>query len=110
MTATVFFCSFIKTIDKFLQKIRGVRHFFSAKDIPGKNNFSARIETTIEDEEIFVGKDSEIRFNGQPAGLILADTFDLANSAASKVKIIYVESGKLCHLTPTKKKSFKVFC
>lgn len=48
----------------------------------------------MEEEEIFVGQNSEILFNGQPAGIVLADTFALANLGASKVKIIYVESGK----------------
>ena len=42
-----------------------------------------------------MGQNSEILFYGQPAGVILADTFALANSAASKVKITYVESGKV---------------
>lgn len=49
----------------------------------------------VDDEEIFIGENSEIHFNGQPAGLILADTFALANSAASKVKLTYVENGKV---------------
>ncbi|KAJ6644053.1 Xanthine dehydrogenase [Pseudolycoriella hygida] len=73
-------------------QIPGVRYFFSAKDIPGKNNFSPKLDGIIEEEEIFVGQDSEILFYGQPAGVILADTLALANSAASKVKITYVES------------------
>lgn len=77
-----------------MQKIPGVRFFFSAKDIPGKNNFCPKLFGIDEEEEIFVGQDSEILFHGQPAGVILADTFALANSAASKVKITYVESGK----------------
>ncbi|XP_037034825.1 indole-3-acetaldehyde oxidase-like isoform X2 [Bradysia coprophila] len=75
-------------------KIPGVRYFFSAKDIPGKNNFSPKLFGIVEEEEIFVGENSDILFNGQPAGVILADTFSLANSAASKVKITYVESDK----------------
>lgn len=79
----------------FAQKLQGVRYFFSAKDIPGKNNFSPKFSIfgILEEEEIFVGQNSDILFYGQPAGLILADTFQIANSAASKVKITYVESG-----------------
>lgn len=49
----------------------------------------------VEVEEIFVGQNSEILFYGQPAGVILADTMRLANLAATKVQIIYVESGKV---------------
>lgn len=48
-------------------------------------------------EEIFVGHDSEILFHGQPAGIILADTFALANYAATKVKIIYEKFYRKLH-------------
>lgn len=41
------------------------------------------------EEEIFVGTNSRVIFNGQPCGVILADSHDLANYAASKVSIIY---------------------
>ncbi|KAJ6644052.1 Xanthine dehydrogenase [Pseudolycoriella hygida] len=75
-------------------KIPGVRYFFSAKDIPGKNNFSPKLFGIVEEEEIFVGQESDILFYGQPAGVILADTMTLANSAAMKVKITYVECDK----------------
>lgn len=43
-----------------------------------------------------------ILFNGQPAGVILADTFALANSAATKVKIIYVRTGKAKQLSDSR--------
>lgn len=42
-------------------------------------------------EELFVGVDSSIKFFGQPAGILLADTLALANVAAKLVKITYVE-------------------
>lgn len=45
----------------------------------------------FEEEEIFIGENSRVLFNGQPCGIILADTFDLANYAATKVKVIYGE-------------------
>lgn len=35
--------------------------------------------------------DSEIKFFGQPAGMVLADSMSLANFAATLVKITYVE-------------------
>lgn len=40
-------------------------------------------------EEIFLGAESPVLYNGQPIGVILADTFVLANLAAKKVKITY---------------------
>lgn len=66
--------------------------FFSAKDIPGKNAFmspSSGLLGASVDEELFVGKDSRIQFNGQPCGMIVASRMDLAHSAALKVKITY---------------------
>lgn len=72
-----------------------MRHFFSALDIPGKNDFTPKNFYSHGTEEIFVGKQSEVLFNGQPAGMILADSMALANLAAKKVKIIYVDSGSL---------------
>lgn len=40
-------------------------------------------------EQIFLSKENPILYNGQPVGIILADTFSLANKAAKKVKISY---------------------
>lgn len=42
-------------------------------------------------EELFVGIDSSIKFFGQPAGIVLAESLSLANIAAKLVKITYVE-------------------
>lgn len=49
----------------------------------------------MEDEEILLGHKSEVLFCGQPVGILLADTFDLANLAATKVKISYIQNGRL---------------
>lgn len=73
--------------------IPGVRHFFCAKDIPGTNDFmpksiTAGIGATFV-EEIFLGTESPVLYNGQPIGIILADSFALANKAAKEVKITY---------------------
>lgn len=76
-----------------LQKISGVHYFFSAKDIPGKNSFTPTSYLTTEPEEIFVGT-GDILFYDQPVGIILADSLELANYAATKVRIMYVNSGK----------------
>lgn len=40
-------------------------------------------------EEIFLSKEKPVLYNGQPVGIILAETFALANKAAKKVKISY---------------------
>lgn len=40
-------------------------------------------------EEIFLNKANPVLYNGQPLGIILANTFSLANKAAKKVKITY---------------------
>lgn len=69
----------------------GVHAFYSAKDIPGQNNFAAPLMFMGDVEEIFVGVDSEIKFFGQPAGIVLAETMALANYAATKVKITYMD-------------------
>lgn len=75
------------------QSISGVRHFFGAKDIPGVNDFMPKVITAsigaTAVEEIFLGEKSPVLYNGQPIGVILADSFDLANKAAKRVKITY---------------------
>lgn len=40
-------------------------------------------------EEIFLSADKPVLYNGQPIGLIVATTFNLANLAVKKVKISY---------------------
>lgn len=36
-------------------------------------------------------KDNEIKYNGQPIALVVADTFEMARYAATKIKIVYDE-------------------
>lgn len=52
----------------------------------------------VEDEEIFVGINSVVKYYGQPCGVILADRMALANAAVNKVKISYAE----CNYLPVK--------
>ncbi len=70
-----------------------MRHYFSAKDIPGENDFFAKsLGAAIGAfgvEEIFLGDESPVLYHGQPIGVILADSFALANKAAKKVKVSY---------------------
>lgn len=72
--------------------LKGVVAFFSAKDVPGKNAFvsgSNKLMMINEDEILFVEKD--VLYAGQPVGVIVAETHNLANEAAKLVKIKYSE-------------------
>lgn len=73
-----------------------MHHFFQAKDIPGKNDYyTITYLDQIYEEEIFLTAGKPVLFHGQPVGIILADTFSLANRAATLVSITY-------ELNPTK--------
>ncbi|XP_058459564.1 uncharacterized protein LOC131435563 [Malaya genurostris] len=69
-------------------KIPGVVAFFSAKDIPGVNNFMYFPDFMgSEIEQIFASE--TVEYHGQPVGLIVATSFALANRASKAVKITY---------------------
>ncbi|XP_045452018.1 indole-3-acetaldehyde oxidase-like [Melitaea cinxia] len=68
-------------------KIPGVIAFYSAKDIPGKNNFTPLNDFLNFEEEILCSK--EVKFNGQAAGIIVANREKVATNAAKLVKINY---------------------
>ncbi|XP_061707826.1 uncharacterized protein LOC133518213 [Cydia pomonella] len=69
-------------------KLPGVVAFFSAKDIPGPNNFlPPQVPTLITKEEIF--SDGQIKYYDQPIGVIVAETDKLANRAALLVHVKY---------------------
>ncbi|XP_052859784.1 uncharacterized protein LOC128267033 [Anopheles cruzii] len=70
-------------------KVPGVVAFYSAKDIPGKNNFmSSEMNFSFPDvEEVFCS--GRVLFHGQPVGVIVAENSPLANRVAKLVKILY---------------------
>lgn len=70
-------------------KVPGVVAFYSAKDIPGINNFMPLKfkDFHLEVEEIFCS--DKLRFHGQPVGIVLAETFDIAYKARDLVKVEY---------------------
>lgn len=68
--------------------VPGVVAFFSAKDLPGENNFAPAAYGFFEEvEEIFASE--VIAFNGQPVGIIVAETNALAHSVVDLVKLTY---------------------
>lgn len=65
--------------------------FYSAKDIPGDNAFAGPILIFFEeDEELFVG--DRVKFHGQPAGVIVAESYELAHRAAKLVIVEYART------------------
>uniref|UniRef100_A0A1B0GDN7 FAD-binding PCMH-type domain-containing protein n=1 Tax=Glossina morsitans morsitans TaxID=37546 RepID=A0A1B0GDN7_GLOMM len=67
-------------------KMPGVIAFFSAKDIPGTNTFVDQA-FGYEVEEILCP--DTVRYYDQPLGIIAAVNTNIANRAASKVRVIY---------------------
>lgn len=71
-------------------KIPGVVAFYGAKDIPGFNNFMPLgfKAFNLVPEQVFCS--DKLLYHGQPVGILLAETFDLAYSARKFVKVEYV--------------------
>nr|XP_031846555.1 xanthine dehydrogenase 1-like isoform X1 [Nomia melanderi]XP_031846556.1 xanthine dehydrogenase 1-like isoform X1 [Nomia melanderi]XP_031846557.1 xanthine dehydrogenase 1-like isoform X1 [Nomia melanderi]XP_031846559.1 xanthine dehydrogenase 1-like isoform X1 [Nomia melanderi]XP_031846560.1 xanthine dehydrogenase 1-like isoform X1 [Nomia melanderi] len=73
-------------------KMKGVVAFFSARDIPGKNLFiskDSKEPMLFSDEVLFA--DEKVEFAGQPVGIIVATSQRIANEAAEKVRVSYVD-------------------
>ncbi|XP_039453634.1 uncharacterized protein LOC120432483 [Culex pipiens pallens] len=73
-------------------KVKGVVGFYSAKNIPGCNNFMPAELGYPEVEEIFCS--GEVGYHGQPVGMVLAESFELANRAAALVDICYERTSR----------------
>ncbi|XP_069693941.1 uncharacterized protein [Periplaneta americana] len=70
--------------------IPGVQMFISASDIPGENTFTPKgMRLLTEDEEIFCS--GNVKYAGQPIGIVVADSLPLAQEAASKVVVQYTD-------------------
>jgi xanthine dehydrogenase/oxidase len=96
----------IKNIDASeALKVEGVFAFYGAKDVPGLNNFMplSFSEFNVEVEEVFCS--SKLLYHGQPVGIILANSFDLAYKARDMVKVEYSfeKEGKLTKFKVLKK-------
>ncbi|XP_049839222.1 uncharacterized protein LOC126284382 [Schistocerca gregaria] len=77
--------------------VPGVVAYYDAKDIPGKNNFYPKTLTSFTDEEIFCS--GNVKYNGQPVGVIVAESHVIADEAAKLVKINYdVVNEPIIHL------------
>ncbi|RZF35840.1 hypothetical protein LSTR_LSTR008946 [Laodelphax striatellus] len=80
------------TLDaKAALKMPGVYGFYSAKDIPGHNDFMSprpAPDAGFTGEEIFASK--RILFNGQALGVILAESQPIALQAAEMVNVQYL--------------------
>uniref|UniRef100_A0A4Y0BMF0 FAD-binding PCMH-type domain-containing protein n=1 Tax=Anopheles funestus TaxID=62324 RepID=A0A4Y0BMF0_ANOFN len=69
-------------------QIPGVVAFYTAKDIPGNNDFMpVKSEFSPNVEEIFCS--GRIQYHGQAVGLVVANTFEIAQKAAQRVRINY---------------------
>ncbi|KAF2363866.1 CO dehydrogenase flavoprotein C-terminal [Trinorchestia longiramus] len=64
--------------------IPGVHIFLSAKDIPEERNKCGEI---VLDEEVFAS--TSVKYVGQPVGLVVADSEDVARRAARLVRVTY---------------------
>ncbi|XP_054263493.1 uncharacterized protein LOC128986901 isoform X2 [Macrosteles quadrilineatus] len=73
-------------------KMPGVLAFYSAKDIPGENNFIPPNPFTPSKEVLFA--DKIVQFAGQVVGLIVAQTQELADKAAELVSITITDKKK----------------
>lgn len=84
----------IKVIDTSeIKKMEGVVEVFTHDNRPS----TARFDFQYADMDAPPGivfkplKDNEIKYNGQPIALVVAETFELARFAAAKIKVVYEE-------------------
>lgn len=61
----------------------GVKAIFTSKDIPGVN----QVGGIIPDETLFA--EDEVQFIGEPIGIVVAETYEIAKKAVKTIKIYY---------------------
>jgi len=71
-------------------KLEGVVGFVDHRDVPGQNTYMHSMLHQVKEELFCSGK---VFYAGQPVGLIVAETHDIALAAAKKVKVTYKNSG-----------------
>jgi xanthine dehydrogenase/oxidase len=87
-------------------KIKGVYAVYTAKDIPGLNNFMPLcFDFNYDVEEVFCSK--KLLYHGQPVGIILAESFDLAQKARNFVKVNYTFEREDEPVYPTVREVYK---
>ena len=65
------------------KSISGIRAILGAKDIPGIN----QVGGIIPDETLFA--EDKVQFVGEPIGIVVADSIEIAKKAVKKIKIDY---------------------
>ncbi|MCY0970140.1 xanthine dehydrogenase family protein molybdopterin-binding subunit [Chryseobacterium wangxinyae] len=84
----------IKSIDTSeVKKMSGVIEVFTHENKPSTAWFDFRYaDMDAPPGTVFKPlKDNDIRYNGQPIALVVADTFEMARYAATKISIVYEE-------------------
>jgi len=76
---------------------KGVVAFYSAKDIPGSNNFVLVDQFTPEVDEVFAA--GRVKYYDQPLGVIAALTHDAAVYAATLVVVTYARDQRKIYTT-----------
>ena len=87
----------IKSIDTSeAKKLSGVIEIFTHENKPSTAWFDFKYaDMDAPPGTVFKPlNDNEIRYNGQPIGLVVAETFEMARFAATKIKFIYQEDEK----------------